>query len=54
MTVRQLITDLIESGIDLDAEISIAVEDSEWRYISLTNNIVNYDDGTSAIVGNYQ
>lgn len=52
MTVRQMITALLESGIDIDAEISVTVsEDSEWRYISLTNNIVDYGDNTCAIVG---
>lgn len=54
MTVRQMITALLESGIDLDAEISIAVDEGDWRYISLTNNIVDYGDNTCAIVGNYQ
>lgn len=55
MTIRNLIAALLESGIDIDAEISITVEDSgEWRYISPTNNVVDYDDGTCAIVGNYQ
>ena len=53
MTVRQMITALLESGIALDSEISVTVsEDSgEWRYISLTNNIVDYGDNTCAIVG---
>lgn len=55
MTIRNLITALLESGIDIDTEISVTVsEDGEWRYISLTNNVVDYDDGTCAIVGNYQ
>ena len=54
MTIRNLITELLNTGIDLDSEISIAVDEGDWRYISLTNNIVNYDDGTCAIVGEYQ
>ena len=55
MTLRELIAALLESGIDIDTKISVALSDhegeGEWRYISLTNNIVNYDDGTCAIIG---
>jgi hypothetical protein len=54
MTVRELITALLESGIDIDTTISVAISEDdkgEWRYISLTNNVVNYDDGTCAIIG---
>ena len=53
MTIRELMTALIESGIDIDSEVSVAVPlttDGEWEYISLTKNIVNYGDGTCAII----
>lgn len=51
MTIRNLITTLLESGIDIDAEISVTVDEGDWRYISLTNNVVDYGDNTCAIVG---
>jgi hypothetical protein len=54
MTLRDLMRMILESGIDIDTTISVAISEDdkgEWRYISLTNNVVNYDDGTCAIIG---
>lgn len=52
MTVRELVVALVESGIDINSEISVAVPltEGEWEYISLTKNIVDYGDGTCAII----
>ena len=52
MTIRELMKALIESGIDIDAKISVAVPltEGEWEYIGLTRNIVDYGDGTCAII----
>lgn len=53
MTVKDLMIALIESGIDLNAEISVAVPNNTvggWKYIPLTKNIADYGDGTCAIL----
>jgi hypothetical protein len=52
MTVKDLMIALIESGIDLNSKISIAVPltEGEWEYIELTKDIVDYGDGTCAII----
>jgi hypothetical protein len=52
MTIRELIRLLVDSEIDLDTEIDFCIIENEENYkYYVINDIVDYNDGTCAIIG---
>ena len=53
MTLRDLMRMILESEIDLDTEINFCIikNEVEYEYYTFSDNIVDYNDGTCAIIG---
>lgn len=52
MTLREVIRTLVDSGISLDTEIKVVTknESTAYEYSDFTTTVVDYEDGTAAII----